>query len=160
MHSRECAKYFIFRFLKRAGGAQDESYTRRKFAPLFFRCSSQEHGQYVLGRPAHFLHELSVWAPGDKTEFLTCFLLARARARGLICVQHIVSNFCVPPSRSSCSRKCNYLLAVQETANSSAWNHIIKFQRRGPPRRRARKVLSIGRTHGSAPYGVNRKVRS
>ena len=48
-----------------------------------------------------------------------------------------------------------YLTTVQETANSSACNHIFNFQRRGPPRRRARKLLSLCHTHGSAtrsPY--------
>ena len=40
-----------------------------------------------------------------------------------------------------------YLATVQETANSSAWNHISNFQRRGPPPRRARKLLSLCHTH-------------
>ena len=41
------------------------------------------------------------------------------------------------------------MATVQETANSSAWNIFI-FQRQGPPRRRARKLLSLCPTHGSA----------
>ena len=48
-----------------------------------------------------------------------------------------------------------YLAAVQKTVNSSAWNQFFNFQRRGPPRRRARKLLSLCHTHGSAlrnPY--------
>lgn len=36
--------------------------------------------------------------------------------------------------------------AVQETANSNAWNNTFKLQRRGPPRRRARKLLSLCHT--------------
>ena len=32
---------------------------------------------------------------------------------------------------------------MQETANSNPWNHIFNFQRRGPPRRRARKLVSL-----------------
>ena len=44
-----------------------------------------------------------------------------------------------------------WLFTVQETENSSAWNHISKNQRRDPPRRRARKVLSLWHTHGTAP---------
>ena len=36
-----------------------------------------------------------------------------------------------------------YLATVQETANSSAWNHIFNFRRRGPPRRRARNLLPL-----------------
>ena len=32
--------------------------------------------------------------------------------------------------------------------NSSAWNHVFNFQRRGPCRRRARKLLSLCHTHG------------
>ena len=47
-----------------------------------------------------------------------------------------------------------YLTTVQETANSSACNHIFNFQRRGPPRRRARKLLSLCHTHGSAPRNL------
>ena len=45
-------------------------------------------------------------------------------------------------STSSCTKNIyvagTYLASVRETANSSAWNHIFKFQQRGPPRRRAR----------------------
>ena len=40
---------------------------------------------------------------------------------------------------------------VQETANSSAWNHIVKFQRRVRDGRRSRKLLSLCHTYGSAP---------
>ena len=55
---------------------------------------------------------------------------------------------------SSCSfysGKGKNLAAVQETENSSAWNHIFKLQRRDPPRRRTRKMLSLWHAHGSAP---------
>ena len=41
------------------------------------------------------------------------------------------------------------LTTVRETENSSAWNHIFKLHRRGPLRRRTRKVLSLWHTHGS-----------
>ena len=34
------------------------------------------------------------------------------------------------------------MATVRERAHSSAWDHIFKFQKRGPPRRRARKLLS------------------
>ena len=44
-----------------------------------------------------------------------------------------------------------YLATVQETTNSSAWNHMFNFQRRGPPRRRSWKLLSLCHTHRSAP---------
>ena len=44
-----------------------------------------------------------------------------------------------------------YLTTVQEKANSSAWNHIFKFRRRGRDGRRSRKLLSLCHTHGSAP---------
>ena len=53
------------------------------------------------------------------------------------------------PARSTAGKK--YLAALQETTNSSAWNHIFNFQRRGPPRRRARKLLSLCHTLWSAP---------
>ena len=44
-----------------------------------------------------------------------------------------------------------HLATVRETDRSSAWNHIFKFQRRGPPVRRTWKVLSLWHAHGSAP---------
>ena len=44
-----------------------------------------------------------------------------------------------------------YLVTAPETTNSSAWNHIFNFQRRGAPRRRARKLVSLCHTHGSSP---------
>ena len=40
--------------------------------------------------------------------------------------------------------------AVKETANPSAWSHIFNFQRLSPPRRRARKLLSLCHTHECA----------
>ena len=43
------------------------------------------------------------------------------------------------------------MATVQETVISSAWNHIFNFQRRDPPRRRSRKLLSLCHTHGGAP---------
>ena len=45
----------------------------------------------------------------------------------------------------------SYLATVQETAKSSAWNDIFNFQRRGPPRRKVRNLLSLCHTHGSPP---------
>ena len=43
------------------------------------------------------------------------------------------------------------MTTVQDTANSSAWKHIFNFQRRGPPRKMARKLLELCHTHRSAP---------
>ena len=40
---------------------------------------------------------------------------------------------------------------MQETADSSAWNHIFKFRRLGLDGRRSRKPMSLRHTHGSAP---------
>ena len=71
----------------------------RNYAPLFSRCSFQEYRQSTIPRPAHYV--LSVWASGEKTDFLGMLLLAPARARGPNCVQQIVSSFCCPPSRST-----------------------------------------------------------
>ena len=48
-------------------------------------------------------------------------------------------------------KKYTWLRTVQKTANSSAWNHIFNFQGRGPPRKRARKLLLLSHTHESAP---------
>ena len=42
------------------------------------------------------------------------------------------------------------LATIQETAISSAWNHIFHIQQRGPPRRSARKLLSRWHTRRSA----------
>ena len=55
--------------------------------------------------------------------------------------------------RRSCSSYSSIKFArrVRETANSIAWNHAFNFQRRGPPRRRPRKLLSLCHTHGSSP---------
>ena len=39
--------------------------------------------------------------------------------------------------------------AVQANAKSSAWNHILKFRRRGRDGR-SRKLLSLYHTHGGA----------
>ena len=47
------------------------------------------HSQPTFSRPAHDV--LSIWAWGEKTEFIGMFLLAQARARDSNCVQHIVS---------------------------------------------------------------------
>lgn len=43
------------------------------------------------------------------------------------------------------------IYTVQETANSTAWNHISKLERRIPPPRTERKLLPLCHTHGSAP---------
>ena len=44
-----------------------------------------------------------------------------------------------------------YLATVQETANSSAWNHIFNFQRRGPCRRMAWKLQRHSRECAREP---------
>ena len=44
-----------------------------------------------------------------------------------------------------------HLATVQRTANSSAWNHILKLRRGGPDERKSQKLLSPRHTHGSAP---------
>ena len=49
------------------------------------------------------------------------------------------------------SGKRHTRLQRKETADSSAWNHIFRFQRRGPPGRKVRKLMSLRHTHGSAP---------
>ena len=43
-----------------------------------------------------------------------------------------------------------YLATVQETAKSSAWNHIFKFRRRGRHGRSSRKLLPLCHPHRSA----------
>ena len=103
----------------------------------------------------------------EKRSSSACFYW-RQRARQSNYVQHIkyiyiyiyiyicifgVSTRIIPLLRSSFSfhNRKKYLALVQKTTNSSAWNHIFKTQRRGPPRRRTRKVLSLWQTHGSAP---------
>ena len=53
------------------------------------------------------------------------------------------------PARSTAVN--NILSYSTRNGNSSAWNHIFNFQRRGPPRRRPQKPLSLCHTHGSAP---------
>ena len=44
-----------------------------------------------------------------------------------------------------------HLSTVQETANSSAWNHIFQFRRRSLDGK-SRKLLSLPHTHESAPW--------
>ena len=97
-------------------------YNCRKHALLFSSCSFQEHSQSTISRRAHYV--LSVWASGEK-------VLAQARALEPNCVQHIVRTysyrFWVPSSRTTAD-KIDVATAVQEAENSSAWNHIFKFQ--------------------------------
>ena len=51
----------------------------------------------------------------------------------------------------NCSTVKIYLATVQDTTNSSAWNHIFIFRRRGRGARRSRKLLPLCHTRGSAP---------
>ena len=81
-------------------------------------------------------------ASRGKTEFCgPCFDCRRKGGR------ETISHNRVPGDTStyvvSSKKYTMYLATARETANSSAWNHIFYFQRRGPPRRRARKLLSL-----------------
>ena len=62
----------------------------------------------------------------------------------------------VPPGTSMYVRREHqkiYLTTVQETANSSAGTTFSTFTAVTSARRRARKLLSLCHTHGSAPRG-------
>ena len=54
------------------------------------------------------------------------------------------------PPPQNVSKNEGSLATIQETAISSAWNHIFHIQQRGPPRRSARKLLSRCQTRRSA----------
>ena len=55
------------------------------------------------------------------------------------------------PAPSTTTVKIYFATAVPETANSSAWNHIVNFRRRDRDGRRSRKLLPLCHTQGSAP---------
>ena len=53
-----------------------------------------------------------------------------------------------------------YILGYSKgNQNSSAWNHIFSFQLRGPPRRRARKLLPLCQTQVVSSLPLNRLER-
>lgn len=86
---------------------------------------------------------LKMWLQALEVWFVSC----TSSQVFLFCCRTRRKNYLwVPPARSTPEAK--YLpTVVRETENSSAWNPIFKLQRRGPPRRRTRKVLWRWRTH-------------
>ena len=91
---------------------------------------------------------MPTWASGGKTEF--CGACFDCRRKGEQESRFLRNEYQVRREHQKI-----YLATVQETANSSAWNHIFNFQRRGPPRRRARKLLSRCCTHGTAKEPIS-----
>ena len=123
VHSRECVEATaIFRVLLRGG-------PRRWSLKIWFQ---------VL--------EFSV----SRTATAKFFFPAAEREGGT----YSYSVWAPPAPCSFYSRKNKHLTStiLRETEISSAWNHIFKLERRGPPRKRRRKLLSLWHTYGSAPW--------